>query len=119
MHELGIVFHVIDRIEEVAKENNVSHVKSVTLEIGEVSGVVHEYLTDCWAWAVNTKKNKSPVLSGSELKIEATPAVTICNDCKKTYPTVEHGRTCPFCKSENTVLVTGNEMQIKEIEADE
>lgn len=118
MHELGIVFHVINRVEEVAKENNVEHIKQVTLEIGEVSGVVHEYLTDCWDWAVNKKKDRSPVLFGSKLVIEATPAVTVCNACQKTYSTVEHGRTCPYCKSEDTVLLHGNEMNIKEIEAE-
>ena len=36
MHELGIVFHIIKKVEEVAAENSVSAVNSVTLEIGEV-----------------------------------------------------------------------------------
>lgn len=109
---------MIDRVEEVAKENDVKHISAVTLEIGEVSGVVHEYLTDCWKWAVNGTKAKSEVLRGCLLKIESLPAVTICNSCEKTYPTVEHGRICPFCKSEDTVLLSGNEMNIKEIEAE-
>lgn len=118
MHELGIVFHVIDRVEEVAKENDVNHISKVTLEIGEVSGVVHEYLTDCWKWAVNGEKAKSEVLRGSQLCIQSLPAVTVCNSCTKTYETVKYGRICPFCKSEDTVLLSGNEMSIKEIEAD-
>ena len=117
MHELGIVFHVIDRLEELAEENGVSRISKVTLEIGEVSGVVHEYLTDCWAWAVNGSRVRSDVLRGSELVIEPLPAVTVCNSCGKTYPTVSHGRICPFCRSEDTVLVSGNEMSIKEMEA--
>ena len=37
MHELGIVLNVIDRVEEIAKENNVKKVTKLTLEIGEVS----------------------------------------------------------------------------------
>lgn len=36
MHELGVVFYVIDDVEKVAKENNVQRVHSVTLEVGEV-----------------------------------------------------------------------------------
>ena len=109
---------MIDRVEEVAKENDVNHISKVTLEIGEVSGVVHEYLTDCWKWAVNGSKAKSEVLRGSVLEIETLPAVTVCNACTKTYETVNHGRICPYCKSEDTVLLSGNEMSIKEIEAD-
>ena len=37
MHELGVVFHIIDSLEEVAKENDVTQIQSVTIEIGEVS----------------------------------------------------------------------------------
>ena len=51
MHELGIVFHVIDMVEKAAAENQAAAVASVTLELGEVSGVVPDYLTDCWRWA--------------------------------------------------------------------
>jgi len=56
-------------------------------------------------------------MDGAELKIETLPAVTVCNACGKTYGTVEHGRICPYCESEDTVLLKGNEMSIKEIEA--
>ena len=51
MHELGIVFHIIDSIEEVGRQNKLRRVSTVTLELGEVSGVVHTYLEDCWHWA--------------------------------------------------------------------
>lgn len=52
MHELGVVFHIIDSLEEVAKENDVTQIQSVTIEIGEVSTVIPHYLTDCWEWAI-------------------------------------------------------------------
>ena len=51
MHELGIVFHIIDSLESVGRENQLTQVANVTLEIGEVSGVVDSYLKDCWKWA--------------------------------------------------------------------
>ena len=47
MHELGVVFHVIESVENIGKENQLTKVASVTLEVGEVSGVVPSYLTDC------------------------------------------------------------------------
>ncbi len=112
MHELGIVMHVIKSVEEVARQNELSQVSAVTLEIGEVSGVVHNYLTDCWAWAVK----KTDVLKDAELRIEALPAVTHCDSCGENYPTVENGKICPHCGSDKTWLLTGNEMNIKEIE---
>ena len=44
MHELGIVFHIINEIEDVGEENELKTVSSVTVEIGEVSGVLHDIL---------------------------------------------------------------------------
>ena len=56
MHELGIVFHIMDSLESVAKENSLSAISSVTVEVGEVSTVIPDYLTDCWAWAIKKKE---------------------------------------------------------------
>ncbi len=113
MHELGIVFHIIRSVEKVAVENGLEKVSAVVLELGEVSGVVPDYLTDCWRWAAA----KSELASGSELRIETLPAVTRCGGCGADYPTVAHGRACPRCGSGDTWLLTGNEVNIKEIEA--
>ena len=113
MHELGIVFHIINEIEDVGKENELKTVSSVTVEIGEVSGVHHDYLEDCWKWACS----KSELMNGAELKVEVIPAVTYCESCKGEYKTVEYGKICPYCQSEKTYLLSGNEIMIKEIEA--
>lgn len=113
MHELGLVFHVIDDVTEIGKENNLTEVSSVTLQVGEVSSIVPDYITDVWQWAVN----RTELMKGCTLKLERIPAVTYCENCRKTYPTVEYGKTCPNCGSGNTYLVQGNEFAIKEIEA--
>ncbi len=114
MHELGIVFHIIDRVKELAKENNVKHVNKVTLEVGEVSTLVPSYLIDCWNWAVK----KEEVMTGCTLNVELIEAVTYCTCCHKTYPTVKYAKVCPYCKSEDTYLIKGNEKNIKEIEVE-
>lgn len=114
MHELGVVFNVIKKVEAVAKDNDLTEIKSVTLEIGEVSTVIDEYLRKCWKWSV---EKKSELLKETELIVEKIPAITYCEDCEKTYSTVEYGKTCPHCSSGNTYLIQGNEFSIKEIEA--
>ena len=113
MHELGIVFHIIDTLEEVGRENHLASIQSVTVELGEVSTVIPEYLTDCWNWAVKKKE----LLKETVMHVEVLPAVTLCRDCGKEYGTVEHGRICPWCGSEKTHLVRGSEINIKQIEA--
>lgn len=115
MHELGVVFYVVRDVKEVAEENNVKKVNAVVLEIGEVSGVIHEYLVDCWNWA----RKKEAVLADAELRIETMEAVSFCEDCKREYPTVQFAKICPHCGSENTYLLRGNEFNIKEIVVDD
>ena len=113
MHELGIVFHIIRTVEDVARQNQVTRIQRVTLQLGEVSGVVESYLQDCWKWAAA----KSEILPNAELSVETIPAVTLCETCGQQYPTVQYGRTCPYCQSPRTHLLQGNEMMIKEVEA--
>lgn len=112
MHELGVVFHCIKEVNEIAAENKVARVNSVTIQLGEVSTVIPELFEDCWNWAVK----KETVLKDAKIHIERINAISFCEDCRKEYPTVEYGRTCPFCGSERTYLVQGNEFMIKEIE---
>ncbi|MCD7755364.1 MAG: hydrogenase maturation nickel metallochaperone HypA [Firmicutes bacterium] len=114
MHELGIVFQVMDSLQAVAEENHLTQIHSVTLQVGEVSTVIPDYLTDCWRWAV---QKREPPLLGCEMKTEVLPAVSWCQDCAQEYGTVAHGRICPYCGSEKTWLLRGNELNIKEIEA--
>ena len=112
MHELGVVFYVIKDVKKIAEDNGIEKVNAVTLEIGEVSGVIHEQLIDCWKWAAG----REIMLKDAKLLIEPIHAVTFCEDCKCNYDTVAHGKICPECGSEHTYLITGNEFNIKEIE---
>ena len=74
MHELGIIVHITKTLQNVAKENNLSEIGSVTLEIGEVSTIVPDYLTDCWKYY----RKKFPLIEHSELKIEILlPLLTV------------------------------------------
>lgn len=111
MHELGVVFYVVRDVKQVAEENNAKRVESVTLEIGEVTGIVNELLRDCWNWA----RKKEPIMDAAELIIETVPAVTHCEDCGEDYETVKYAKICPRCGSGNTYLLQGREFNIKEI----
>lgn len=113
MHELSTINYVIKQVDKICDEQDLTKVGSITLEVGEVSGIIAEYLVDYFNWA----KKKNSRMEDCELKIEDLKAVTYCQDCKQTYSTVEFGKECPHCNSKNTFLVTGNEYNIKQIEA--
>lgn len=114
MHEMGIVTHLAKTLDETARENGITKIGSVTLQVGEVSGIMTDYFTDCWDFF----KVRSPYLKESQLILESIPAVTWCNGCRTSYPTVQYGKICPHCGSGETWLLEGNQCIIKEITAE-
>ncbi len=114
MHEMGIVTHLAKSLDEMAPENHVTKYGSVTLQVGEVSGIMTDLFIEAWDYF----KMKHPLLQECELKLEVVPGITYCDDCQKTYSTVKYGLICPHCGSEKTWLLQGNECVIKEVEAE-
>lgn len=106
-----LIEYVADAVEKIAEEQQIKNIKTVTLEIGEVSGIVPEYLVDCW----NYFRKRYPALENAELDYEILEAATYCEDCGKQYLTVQYGRICPHCQSERTYLIRGRECNIKEV----
>ena len=70
MHEMGIILHLAKTLEETAKEEQIKKITRVTLEVGEVSGIMTDYFTDCWDYF----KKRHPVLDTAALEIETIPA---------------------------------------------
>lgn len=114
MHEMGIVLHLANTLDQTVAEEKLTKIGRVVLQVGEVSGIMTDLFTECWDYF----KGRHPALAESELVIETIPAVTCCDNCKGTYETVKYGRECPYCHSGETWLVKGNECIIKEIEAE-
>ena len=114
MHEMGIVLHLAKTLDETAEKEKITRIGKVTLQVGEVSGIMTDLFTDAWDYF----KKRHEVLKDSELVIEPIKAVTYCDGCGANYETVLYGKKCPHCGSDETWLVTGNECIIKEIEAE-
>lgn len=112
MHELGIVLRVIDQAERAARENDVKKITRLTLEVGEVSSVLPDLFADCFAWA----QRKTEFLQEAKLELIPLAARSYCRACRRTYPTTEYARRCPRCRSDDTYLLTGDEIIIKEME---
>lgn len=68
MHELSIAVSIVELVEEEIRSHIGATVSSVTVRIGEESGVVPEALR--FAWQPATEGTRA---SGSELRIEGAP----------------------------------------------
>ncbi len=111
MHELGIVMEIFDLIEEIMREQGLKKVTSVTVEVGELSGVLSDYLLECWKAA-----RIGGTFDKTELLIENIPALARCR-CGTQYEMTKNNRICPVCKKTDYSITAGREFTVKQIEA--
>lgn len=112
MHELGIIIKVVEQVEEFAKQNGITEIEKLVLEVGELSSMYPKYIEDVYPIAV-----ENSMLANTELVIEMLPGLVKCNDCNFGYNPKINKDTCPLCKSASFTTISGTEFNIKAIHA--
>lgn len=112
MHELGIVYQIVKVVDNFVKENQVTKVDKIVLEIGQLSQAIPRFIEACYPAAVNETPYET-----TKLEIIILPANGKCNACSEVYNVIEHRKVCPKCQAENFSLISGKEFNIKEIVA--
>lgn len=112
MHELGVVIEVVKNVEDFAKQNGLTKIDTLVLQIGELSSMIPRYIEACFPAAVD-----GTLLQDTKLKIEILPGNAMCKKCNKIYNLLENINVCPYCKSDAWELLSGKEFMIKEIVA--
>ncbi|MFF3849056.1 hydrogenase maturation nickel metallochaperone HypA [Streptomyces sp. NPDC002328] len=109
MHEMSVALAVIDQVEQAAaRDGNVTAVRSVRLQVGELAGVVPDSLSFCFELAC-----AGTVLEGAELVTEAVPARARCAPCAHEWAVgMPPSLTCPRCGGTTADLLSGRELQI-------
>ena len=63
MHELGICDALLKMVRGIMKDEELTEVEQITVEVGSLSGVVPKFLADCWvAVADGTELEKTAAL---------------------------------------------------------
>ncbi|GAC1346067.1 MAG: hydrogenase maturation nickel metallochaperone HypA [Ktedonobacteraceae bacterium] len=112
MHELSIAQSIVEAIETRATERNATRVKGVRLKIGEASGVVADSLTFCFEMLASL----DPTLEGAQLSIDVVPHRARCRHCAREFAVRNFVAQCPTCQKWSDEIVSGNELQILEME---
>ena len=110
MHELGVVMAVVEKIEKIAKEQQLTRIDTLVLQIGELSSIIPMYLERCYPAAVD-----GTILEDTKLTIEILPGNAMCKECHKVFNLMANKGKCPNCSSEEWELISGKEFNIKEI----
>ncbi|MFI6492535.1 hydrogenase maturation nickel metallochaperone HypA [Streptomyces sp. NPDC050564] len=109
MHEMSIALAVIGQVEEAAERaGDITAVRSVRLQVGELAGVVPDALSFCFELAC-----AGTVLEGAELVTDAVPGRARCAPCGHEWAVgMPPLLTCPWCGGATTDLLSGRELQI-------
>lgn len=110
MHELGLADAILKTVDRVAGEED-GTVLSVTVEVGDLSGVVPRFLEDAWN-AVRDNTSYAQVI----LKLHPVPATAKCESCGKVFVVNPDDLRCPDCGSGLLTPLSGRDMIITEIE---
>lgn len=113
MHELGITRSIVDIAERTAREQGAERVLSVTVAIGELSGVVPESVEFCFEACA-----KETLLEGARLIIDRIPGKGMCRTCGAEFILAPYSFACPACESFSVERLQGNELKVIELEVD-
>ena len=111
MHEMSIAQGIIELCLEHAGGRRV---RSLDVEIGELSSVVPEAIEFCFeACCLQT------LLEGARLTITQIPGTGHCQECGRETPLTELYGSCRHCGSNRVTIMTGEELRVREIEVDD
>ena len=113
MHELGICDAILKTVDGIVKEEKLTSVHKVTLEVGMLSGVVPRFLEECWQAVID-----GTPYADTELAIETIIGLARREDCGHEFSADLERLYCPRCAGRRLTPLTGTDLTIKEIEAD-
>jgi len=114
MHEFSIVQGFIQQIEEYLCREKYKKVLKICLEVGEMSGVIHDALE--FAYDICSKGTK---VEGAKLCISMVPVKVRCRRCEKEFLVEDYCFSCPGCKGTDFQTVSGYQLNIKEMEVED
>ncbi|MEW6555697.1 MAG: hydrogenase maturation nickel metallochaperone HypA [Actinomycetota bacterium] len=111
MHELGVTESIASICIRHAQASNAKRVLKVNVKLGELTGIVDNYVAFYWDMVT-----KDTVAQGSELVFNKVPVVARCPDCDENFDVVEYDLTCPKCGKTETEIISGREFLVESIE---
>ena len=110
MHEIGIVRQLVRTVSDFAAENQVSDIREVVVDCGELSLVIPEYLEELYPVVA-----KDSILADAKLTIHMVPGLAECEECDEIFNVIEHKGYCPNCGSFDKTVLSGKDFTIREI----
>jgi len=114
MHELSVTESILNIVVRHAAKNQVGKVLGIHLRIGEMTDLADEWIQHYFDYL-----SKGTIAEGAILKIERSPVVFQCEECKTMFHVSlkDSGKiVCNQCGVPKATLVSGREFYIQHIE---
>ncbi len=111
MHELSLVMHLLEVVEEQARQESFQRVSALDVEVGELAAVELEAFRHCFEVA-----STGTVAEGAALHLVCAPGSACCRACAARFHLPELGRPCPRCGSTRLEIVSGRELRLRALE---
>jgi hydrogenase nickel incorporation protein HypA/HybF len=113
MHEMSLAENVRQIIEDAARDQGFSKVRTVMLEIGRLAAVETEAMRFCFDVVM-----QGSVAEGALLEIIEMPGRGWCRQCETTVPMDDLIAACPQCGGSPLQPTGGTKMQVKNLEVE-
>jgi hydrogenase nickel incorporation protein HypA/HybF len=113
MHEMSLAEGVLQIVEDAAGEQGFARVRTVVIEIGQLSSVEPEAMRFCF-----DAVTRGSLAEGAVLEVIEVPGSGLCLSCDRTVPLAALYDPCPLCGGFPVQPTGGTEMRVKELEVD-
>lgn len=114
MHELSICQSMLEIVDRTMAEHPGAKLERVYLDVGRGSTVEPSLLREAFVVATAGGRHE-----GSELVVNEIPLIGRCRACGREFEYREIALGCPDCESTSIEIVSGMELNIRELEIDE
>ncbi len=113
MHEMSIAQSLIDVLREEMLKHNAKSLRSVRLNIGQMTAIVPDALSFCFQVITDGTE-----FEGAKLVMDIIPLMGYCNACEKEFEIKDYAFVCPSCGSTKINTIGGRDLSIVEMEVD-
>ena len=112
MHEISLVQGLFSQLHELALENGAAKIKSVTMEIGPLSGVV----VDSFQFGFDILSADADLVRGARLIIHVPEVSYSCTGCGHIETTTRKPDQCSLCGDFLLIPDGGDDLLLLQVE---
>ena len=110
MHELTIASSLVDHLLDLARQQAVTRIEEVEVEVGVLRQVVPEPLQMAFAAAT-----EGTLAQGATLKLVEVSAAAECQQCACRFQPAFDDYLCPGCGQADVRIVAGHDIVLKSV----